>query len=128
MPTCAGTHWNTTLLLDRIHRLLCSCWVGRSMEPFVRDQRADRESESRKYILLVAVFLNQVFCGSFQGVQFCSVVGTQVTSWDGERGSGFIWTTYDCRHHCPHSQHPCQAGLPKETLTPQPEELTGCLS
>ena len=26
MPTCAGTHWSTTLLLsDRVRRLLCSC-------------------------------------------------------------------------------------------------------
>ena len=44
MPTCAGTHRSTTLLLvDRAHKLLCSCWMGRS----VRDWRADTESESR---------------------------------------------------------------------------------
>ena len=42
-------------------------------------------------ILLVAVFLNQEFCGSFQGVYFCSVVGAQVTSWDGEGGGCSIW-------------------------------------
>ena len=43
-------------------------------------------------ILLAAVFLNQEFFGSFQGVKFCSVVGAQVTSWDGE-GGGSIWAT-----------------------------------
>ena len=48
MPTCAGTHWSTTLLLsDRVRRLLCSCWVWKSVGPFVRDWRADRESDSK---------------------------------------------------------------------------------
>ena len=42
-------------------------------------------------ILLVAVFLNQELCGSFQGVYFCSVVGAQVTNWDGEGGGCSIW-------------------------------------
>ena len=32
-------------------------------------------------ILFLAVFLSQVFCGS---LKFCSVVGAQVTSWDGD--------------------------------------------
>ena len=44
-------------------------------------------------ILLAAIFLNQVFSGSFHGVKFCFVVRAQVTSWDGETGDGFIWAT-----------------------------------
>ena len=44
-------------------------------------------------ILQVAVFLSQVFCGRFQGVDFCSVVGGQVTSWDVEGGGGSIRAT-----------------------------------
>ena len=43
-------------------------------------------SQTANNILLVAVFLNQEFCVSFQGVYFCSVVGARVTSWDGEGG------------------------------------------
>ena len=86
LPVCLQSrfqHWNTTLLLfDRIHRLLCSCWVQKS--------EGVRQQDN---ILLVAVFLNQEFCGSFQGMYFCSVVGAQVTSWDGEGEGCSIWAT-----------------------------------
>ena len=45
MPTCAGTHWSTTLLLsDRVRRLLCSCWVQKSVGPFVRDWESDSKT------------------------------------------------------------------------------------
>ena len=48
MPTCSGTHWSTTLLLsDRVRKLSCSCWVRKSVGPFVRDWRADRESDNK---------------------------------------------------------------------------------
>ena len=94
MPTCAGTHRSTTLLLfDRVHRLLCSCCVRKSVGLFMRDWRSRQGVREQNNTLLVAVFLSQVFCGSFQGVNFCSVVGAQVTSWDGEGGGGSIWAT-----------------------------------
>ena len=66
--------------------------MRRSVGPFVKlkSRQGVRQQDN---ILLVAVFLNQEFCGSFQGVYFCSVVGAQVTSWDGEGGGCSIWAT-----------------------------------
>ena len=40
--------------------------------------------------LLAAAFLCWVFGYSFQGMELCSVVGAQITSWDGEGKSGSI--------------------------------------
>ena len=66
------------------------CEVGGAICQRLKSRQGVRQQND---ILLVAVFLNQEFCGSFQGVYFCSVVGAQVTSWDGEGGGGSIWAT-----------------------------------
>ena len=59
MPTCVGTHWSTTLLLfDRVHRLLCSCWVWRSVGPFETEEQTGSQ---RAVCVLAYVFV--CLCG-----------------------------------------------------------------
>ena len=82
MPTCVGTHWSTALLLFVVYRLLCAK-VSKAICEKLKSRQGVREQDN---ILLVAVFLNHVFCGSFQGVNICSVVKAQVTHWNEEGG------------------------------------------
>ena len=75
------------MLSDRVRR---GAKVGGAICQRLKSRQGVRQQDD---ILLVAVFLNQEFCSSFQGMYFCSVVGAQVTSWDGEVGGGSIWAT-----------------------------------
>ena len=68
--------------------------LGAKVSEAICERLKSRQGVREHYnILLVAVFLNQVFCCSFQRVKFCSVVGVQVTSWDRKGGDGSIWVT-----------------------------------
>ena len=65
--------------------------LGANVSGTIRERLKSRQGVTEQdSILLVAAFLNQVFCGSFQGVMLCSVVGAGVTNWDGEGGGGSI--------------------------------------
>ena len=46
---------------------------------------------TRRYSAGCSLPQSGVLC--FEGVYFCSVVGAQVTSWDGQGGGGSIWAT-----------------------------------
>ena len=68
--------------------------LGGKASRAIRERLKSRQGVREQYnILLGAGFLNQVFCGSFRGGKPCSVVGAEVTSWDGEGGGGSIWAT-----------------------------------
>ena len=99
MPTCAATHWSTTLLLfDRVHRLLCSCWVLRSVGPFVRYWRADRESESMTIFCWLQSSSIRCSVAAFRA--WSSALYLELRSPAGMEREEVFPSERRCRHHC----------------------------
>ena len=60
--------------------------LGGKVKGTIRERLKSRQGlREQENILMAAVFLDQVFCGIFQGIKSRSVIGAQVTSWDGLR-------------------------------------------